>query len=189
MILQRARAGEEQAAVHVQHAHRVTWQDVRLNGIQMVLLARSTDGGDHWEINLPMNRTPANTLRLREQAFTPAVEVGPNGEVVLTYYDFRNDKNAGGELTDYWAEYCEPSKSNCLDPSKYTEIRLTNKSFDISQAPVARGYFLGDYEGLARSGDAVQSVFSAVDGPGKNSIYGRSIDFGGKAEVASASGR
>jgi hypothetical protein len=167
----------------------VTWQDVRLNGIQMVLLARSTDGGDHWDINLPMNRTPANTLRLREQAFTPAVEVGPNGEVVLTYYDFRNDKDAGGESTDYWAEYCEPSKSNCLDPSKYTEIRLTNKSFDISQAPVARGYFLGDYEGLARSGASVQSVFSVVDGPGRNSIYGRGIDFGSKAEVASVSGQ
>ena len=127
--------------------------------------------------------------RLREQAFTPSVEAGPNGEVVLTYYDFRNDKDAGGELTDYWAEYCDTGKSNCLDPSNYTEIRLTNKSFDISQAPVARGYFLGDYEGLARSGASVQSVFSVVDSPGKNSIYGRSINFGSKAEVASASSR
>ena len=101
---------------------------------------------------------------------------------------FRKD-NGRGELADYWAEYCDSSKNECLDPSKYTEFRLTNNSFDISKAPIARGYFLGDYEGLVRSGDSVHAVFSAVDGPGQNSIYTRSIDFNAKAEVASAAGQ
>ena len=32
---------------------------------------------------------------LRQQAFVPSIEVGPGGELVVTYYDFRNDRGPG----------------------------------------------------------------------------------------------
>ena len=34
---------------------------------------------------------------LREQAFVPSIEVGANGELVVTYYDFRFDRSDGRE--------------------------------------------------------------------------------------------
>ena len=39
----------------------------------------------------------------------------PNGMLVVTYYDFRNDRTTGGEATDYWAVFCDPGKSNCAN--------------------------------------------------------------------------
>ena len=162
----------------------VVWQDVRLSGVQQVLLATSTDGGNSWTLSGPMNQTPPSFLRLRQQAFVPSVEVGPRGEVVITYYDFRNDRNMG-ELTDYWAVYCEPSKNDCLFPSSYTEVRLTNRPFDILLAPIAIGHFLGDYMGLVRSGNAVHAVFGIADGLNQTSLFTRKIDFGpGRGLVA-----
>ena len=94
--------------------------------------------------------------------------------MVITYYDFRNDRNMG-ELTDHWAVYCEPSKNDCLLPSSYTEVRLTNRSFDILLAPIAIGHFLGDYMGLVRSGNAVHAVFGIADGLNQTSLFTRKI--------------
>jgi hypothetical protein len=164
----------------------VVWQDVRLSGVQQVLLAASTDGGNSWTLNGPMNQTPPSFLRLRQQAFVPSVEVGPRGEVVITYYDFRNDRNMG-ELTDHWVIHCEPSRRDCLSPSNYTEVRLTNQPFNLLLAPDAGGRFLGDYMGLVRSGNAVHAVFGIADGLNRTSLFTRKIDFGpGRALVAAA---
>ena len=44
----------------------------------------------------------------------------------------------------------------------WTEQRLTSSAFDISDAPVApasRGYFLGDYMGLASRGSAFANLY------------------------------
>jgi hypothetical protein len=161
----------------------VVWQDVRLDAIQQILLATSTDGGDSWTLSGIMNKTPANPLKLRQQAFNPSVEVGPNGEVVITYYDFRND-DATGELTDHWAIFCNPKHSDCTDPGKYQELRLTDHSFDLLDAPIARGHFLGDYFGLVRAGDAVHGVFGIADSTNMTSLYDRKIIFSNTAITA-----
>ena len=47
-----------------------------------------------------------------------------------------------------------------------TQSRLTTTSFDIEQAPAARGpfgYFLGEYEGLTNIGNAFVPVFVGVN--------------------------
>ena len=53
----------------------------------------STDGGDSWSAPVRINQTPRERQRAAEQAFIPSVEVGPGGELVVTYYDFRNDSD------------------------------------------------------------------------------------------------
>ena len=58
--------------------------------------------------------------------------------------------------------------SNCTNSASWTgnENRLTTTSFDIEQAPAARGpfgYFLGEYEGLTNIGNAFVPVFVAVN--------------------------
>ena len=144
----------------------------------------SADDGRTWSAPVRINKTPADRNPLRQQAIVPSIEVGPGGVLVATYYDFRND-DATGELTDYWAVFCDPGKVNCAVGKNWGgEVRLTARSFDFLDAPVAGGHFLGDYMGLERAGDAVLPAFGIADGRNKTSIYTRRISFGGKAAVA-----
>jgi hypothetical protein len=83
------------------------WQDFRFRGVEEVAFSQSSDNGVSWSTPVRVNQTPANPENpLRQQAFVPSIEVGAGGELVVTYYDFRNDSGEGGELTDYWAVTC-----------------------------------------------------------------------------------
>ena len=171
------------------------WESSLFNTVDQIAFAMSRDGGLTWTDPVRINQTPQNgsVAKLRSQAFIPAIEVGPDGVVVVTYYDFRNDNdlNNGVEATDSWAVFCRASASDCTKTASWkNEIRLTDKSFNFLDAPdTTQGYMVGDYTGLTRAGDAVVAAIGIADGKGKSSIYSRKIDFGGKAEVASAAGQ
>jgi hypothetical protein len=118
----------------------------------------------------------------------PSIEVGPRGQLVVTYYDFRNDRHDGREATDFWAVFCNSRAANCRQPASWgRERRLTNRSFDMLDAPIANGYFLGDYMGLARAGNAVHSVFGIATAPDRTDLFDRRISFGSAAASAVAS--
>jgi BNR repeat-like domain len=123
-----------------------------------IYLSRSTDGGRHW------SATPVkvNDTTPGKQAFTAAVHVAADGTVGVTYYDFRNDMMGDSELTtDYWIAHSHDGGQS-FGPSQ----RLTQTgSFDMRDAPYARGYFVGDYEGLSNAGTAFKSFFD-VGTPG-----------------------
>ena len=77
------------------------------------------------------------------------MHVDGNGTVVVTYYDLRNNTTDPAALdTDYFAVSCESASESCTDPASWEEVRITPASFNIRNAPFARGYFLGDYMGL-----------------------------------------
>jgi hypothetical protein len=127
----------------------VTWQDHldNPNGDDLIMLSHSDDGGLTWSAPVKVNQTPSGTLT--DQAFEPAVHVNSNGVVAVTYYDFRNDVAGDGALTtDYWIVHSHNGGAT------WTEDHLAGP-FDLHQAPYARGYFVGDYQGL----DAQSSVF------------------------------
>ena len=134
------------------------WQDARFTGFDQVAFSMSTDDGLTWSVPIRINQTPANADNpLRQQAFLPSVAVAGNGTVAVTYYDFRND-GATGELADHFVVHCN---ANCGGASSWhDERRLTDASFDITQAPVAGGFFLGDYVGLAANGTDFLSAFT-----------------------------
>ena len=168
------------------------WQDARFLSahVDTVAFSMSTDGGKTWSQPAPVAQTPFSDDDLLNQSFIPSIEVAANGTLVVTYYDFRNDRKAGGEATDYWAVFCDPGKSNCANYAQWGgEVRLTDKPFDMLDAPEAGGHFLGDYMGLTRAGNAVVPVFGVADGKNQTSLYTRRITFGGKAQVASAAGQ
>jgi hypothetical protein len=145
----------------------LAWQDFRLTTpatctapagtipVDGILFSQSTDGGVTWSTPVQINKTPANANPCRQQAFIPAVVAAGDGTVVVTYYDFRNDTGTGGvEATDYFAVFCTPTTpTTCGTAANWgNEVRLTMSSFNILNAPIARGHFLGDYMGLAASG-------------------------------------
>lgn len=147
------------------------WQDIRFNGLEQVAFATSSDGGLTWSEPIRVNQTPqALANPLRSQAFLPSVAVSADGTVVVTYYDFRND-DASGELADHFAVQCS---FNCSDPASWGgEARLTDVSFDIRNAPVARGLFMGDYMGLASDGADFLSAFVIADPADPASVFFR----------------
>jgi hypothetical protein len=96
------------------------------------------------------------------------VATGDGAAVVVTYYDFRNDTGAssGFEAADYFAVICNTANDCSKAASWGDEQRLTATSFNILDAPIARGHFLGDYMGLAASGPTtVYPVFGIATGP------------------------
>jgi hypothetical protein len=104
--------------------------------------------------------------------------VAQDGTVSVTYYDFRNNTPNRNTLpTDYWAVHCHPaSTGGCSDTGDYgEEIRLTNTPFDMEKAPDARGYFVGDYEGLANDGADFAPFFSKTQANDPASIFFRRV--------------
>jgi hypothetical protein len=143
----------------------LVWQDASFSGVDEIAFSMSTDNGHTWSMPIKVNQTPRSSTAADEQAFVPAVHVSADGTVAVTYYDFRNNDASSGVPTDYWIVHCH---ANCTDPTSWNgnENRLTTASFDIEQAPAARGpfgYFLGEYQGLTNIGNSFLPVFVAVN--------------------------
>jgi hypothetical protein len=140
------------------------WQDTRFSSVDEVALSMSSDGGSTWSAPIKVNQTPRNPNPADEQAFVPQVQVAADGSVAVTYYDFRFNDPSPGVPTDAWIVRCA---SDCGNPASWhDEARLSPASFDIEQAPAARGpfgFFLGDYEGLTSVGNTFITVFVQVN--------------------------
>ena len=142
----------------------VTWQDTMFAGVDQIAFTMSSDDGASWSVPVKVSQTPDNADVADEQAWVPAVDVATNGTIAVTYYDFRNNDPSAGVPTDYWIVHCH---SACADASSWgNEARLTNTSFDMEQAPFARGpngFFLGEYEGLTNLGNVFMPLFAIVN--------------------------
>src|SRR5262249_32018869 len=125
----------------------VVWEDSRFSGTHNdIAMATSTDEGKTWSDPVKVNQTTGGAT-----AFTPAVDVLPDGTVAVGYYDWRNNTPAAGLPVDYFVAH-----SHDLGTT-WSESRLTPVSFDVENAPIARGYFLGDYQGMANDATAFKS--------------------------------
>ncbi len=131
-----------------------------------ILLSRSIDGGHHWSTPVKVNHTASG-----KQAFTASVHVSDNGDVAVTYYDFRNDApNDSALSTDYWVVHCHAASEDCSQESSWDdETQLTPTSFNMRTAPYAIGYFTGDYEGLDNFGTTFTPFF--VEGNGTDPFH------------------
>ena len=153
------------------------WQDASPNGGQAdaSVFSQSLDGGLTWSAALKVNKTPTGIPIGNQQAFTPSVDVGADGTIAVTYYDFRNNTAAPPLLTDYFVVHCHPvSPTACLNPANWVdERRLTDASFDMRQAPFAGGFFTGDYQGLANAGTVFTPFFSQPHPGDQSSVFFR----------------
>jgi hypothetical protein len=156
----------------------VVWQDSRFGPRSSIALSRSTDGGQSWSTPIKVNATPTNVSLGNQQAFTPMVAVNNSGTVSVFYYDFRNNTADGGATTptDAFVVHCHASTEDCTNPASWDEeIRVTDSSFDSRQAPVARGFFLGDYEGLGTDGTNFFPFFTMPHSGDKASVFTRRV--------------
>jgi hypothetical protein len=156
----------------------VVWQDSRFGPRSSIALSRSGDGGLTWSTPIKVNQTPPADPGEpvgNNQAFTPMVQVLNDGTVAVSYYDFRNNTSDSGATTptDAFVAHCH---ANCSSSASWgDETRVTDASFDSRKAPVARGFFLGDYEGLGSNGTAVFPFFAATHGSDPASIFVRRV--------------
>ncbi len=142
---------------HATGAIYVAWQDAR-SGTAGIYESKSTDGGDTWSAPQRVSDAPAGVA-----AFTGAIDVDDSGDVAVTFYDFRNDTpDTATALTDYWI------RTSGDGGATWTTQRVTPEPFDMKKAPVARGFFTGDYEGLDHAGDAFKVFFVQTNAAGGN---------------------
>jgi hypothetical protein len=169
----------------------LAWQDDRFSSatcttpagsqsVDGIVFSESDDGGATWSAPVRINQTPPNVANpCRQQAFIPAIVASGDGtSIVVTYYDFRNDTNtpAGFEGTDYFAVFCSTATACTKSANWGNERKLTDASFNILNAPVAEGHFLGDYMGLAASGSkTVYPIFGVATGPNVTAEFTRKI--------------
>ena len=141
-----------------------------------ILLVTSSDGGATWTGPSVVERLSSGL-----PTFTPTVAVN-GGRVAVTYYDTRRlTPNQTANLpTDYWVKYS--TDGGLTFPN---EQHIAG-SFDSRTAPVARGFFLGDYAGLQPSGSGFQAVFVKTNCNATDPDTGQVFPSGGLCAPASS---
>ena len=142
-----------------------------------IAFTQSTNGGLTWSAPIKVNATPEmvgddEVPVGNQQAFLPSVAVAADGTLVVTYYDFRdNTVNTSTLPTDYFSNECHPATQDCTKSSNWDDETQLAGPFDITLAPFAEGWFLGDYMGLAPISSDMGALFGSTDGSGPSSIF------------------
>lgn len=126
----------------------VVWQDARWNDStnDEVAISTSSDGGSSWSSPAPVNDHIAG-----QPAFDPSVYVNGAGVVGVSYFQWQATL-AGNEPTKVLIRHSTAPGDSTAGPTFDGPASLDGP-FNNLAAPVARGYFLGDYQGLAANSD------------------------------------
>jgi hypothetical protein len=136
------------------------WADGRFSaGLRSeILFTKSTDGGLSWSMPIHVNQTPATANPLNGQAFLPTIAVSADGTIALAYDDFRF--NTSDPDTLQTAAFLAHSH----DGGATWEETQISAPFDLETAPLSdRGYFIGDYIGLAADTRDFVAVFPSTN--------------------------
>lgn len=124
----------------------IAWEDARWTGTDQATLIYSRDRGESWSSPQKVSDGPDDAA-----SFTISVACNPGGEVAVSFYSSRNDPLRNDTLSAPWAdEYVTISRNGgvTFEPAE----RVTPESFPVWRAAWSRGFFLGDYAGLAGTG-------------------------------------
>jgi hypothetical protein len=140
----------------------LAWQDSRFSGgvRDAIAVSRSSDGGQTWSAPVAASNSG------NAAAFTPTLHVRDDGLVGLLYFDLRPDTTEAGTLLA--AVWLATTRDGVL----WGETSVWNP-FDMTQAPNARGLFLGDYMGMASSDSRFLPlvVVSGLDTNNRTDVY------------------
>jgi hypothetical protein len=120
----------------------VVWQDARFNGLRNdeVVISTSSNGGASWS---PPELVNTHT---GQPAYDPSVYVNAAGVVGVSYFQWGTTV-PGNEPTTLYIRHSTSPGSSTAAPA-FTPPAALDGPFNNLAAPVARGYFLGDYQGL-----------------------------------------
>ncbi len=163
----------------------VVWQNVDPSfsfiGVFMTL---SRDGGETWSDEITVGGGELTPDGGTSFAQLPAVHVADDGTVGVLFYDGRNDVacpdltlsnevdpecftvlpdgsvKAGPLSRDWFFKTYDP------DLNFIEERRITPESFDMRQAPIARGYFPGDYVNCTSTDNDFVCAFTRTNNNG-----------------------
>jgi hypothetical protein len=125
----------------------VVWQDARFNNFanDEVAISTSSDGGSTWS---PPKLVNAHT---GQPAYDPSIYVNSTGVVGVTYFQWSATTVSGNEPTKLFIRHSTTAGSSTVGPAFDTATAIDGP-FNNLAAPVSRGYFLGDYQGLVANG-------------------------------------
>ena len=163
----------------------VVWQDVDPTGLFIgVFIAMSRDGGDTWSDHITVGGGDLTPDGFSSFAQLPAVHVADDGTVGVLFFDDRNDIScsdlslsneenpecftilldgsvkAGPYSHDWFFKTYDPYLN------LIAERRVTPESFDLRQAPIARGYFPGDYVNCSSTDNDFVCAFTRTNNLG-----------------------
>ncbi|HME08336.1 MAG TPA: sialidase family protein [Bryobacteraceae bacterium] len=131
------------------------WEDAQFSNLarEGIAFASSVDGGLTWSAPVQVNQAP------NVQAFNPAIAVRGDGTIAITYFDFRTDSTDPATLlTSFWRITSQDQGNTWNEAGLFP-------AFNLLTAPLAQGqgYFIGDYTGLAASGEVFYAFFAATN--------------------------
>jgi hypothetical protein len=119
-----------------------------------VMFASSSDHGVSW--SAPRAIVGPSALPI----FTPTIAVNASGKIAVTYYD--SGRLSSTNTTTWPIDYKAIYSSDGGATFSATPQQVAGP-FDLMSAPVARGFFLGDYEGLQSTGTGFIALFVATN--------------------------
>jgi hypothetical protein len=134
----------------------VVFQDLRFGPRSSIAFTQSLDGGLTWSPTIKINKTPTDINLGNQQAFNPVASVLDDGTIGVRYSDFRHNTPDVATLgTDEFIVHCHPTTPTaCSDAANWgDELRTTEATYNMRQAPFARGWFVGDYVGMDNDGE------------------------------------
>jgi hypothetical protein len=133
----------------------VVWQDARFSGHDEIVISTSGDGGATWTEPKRVS-TPTG-----QPAFTAAVAVSSSGTIGVSYYQLAPTSPGSMPTRSVLKTFSRSRLLSDAPNSVATGVgaTLVGGPFNMLDAPFALGYFTGDYEALAASGDGFVPVF------------------------------
>ena len=163
----------------------VVWQDVDPTfSFIGVFMSMSRDGGETWSDHITVgggDPTPGGGISFAQ---LPAVHVADDGTVGVLFFDDRNDVGcpdlnlSNEDNPECFTLLLDGSvKAGPLDQDYFfktfdadlnfiEEFRVTPESFDLRQAPIARGYFPGDYVNCTSTDNDFVCAFTVANNLG-----------------------
>jgi hypothetical protein len=134
----------------------VVFQDARFAPVRSsIAFTQSLDGGMTWSPTIKINKTPTTINPGNQQAFNPVATVLADGTIGVRYSDFRNNTPDIATLgTDEFTIHCHPTTpTTCANAANWgDEVKQTDATYNMRNAPFARGWFVGDYVGMDTDG-------------------------------------
>lgn len=141
--------GLPSAAVGPDGRLHMVWQDSRFSqgARDGIAYSSSADAGLTWSGVVRVN------ARGDVPAFSPTVSVRDDGTIGVSYFDLRAASGSSAGLATSYRLATSARGVTWRDAG-------IEDSFDITQAPFANGWFLGDYHGLVSNGSSFSALYA-----------------------------